>query len=127
MNFFTMIKGMMTSAPRVNPVECAPKILSQQAFLVDAREPDEWSSGFAQDAVLLALSDLTGRREKWAPFLADAGDREIFLYCGAGVRAGMAARLLASEGFRAANSGSLKDWMDAGWPRAHPAPGAGAS
>ncbi len=120
MNVFKMIKGMLTSAPRVTPQECAPKIIAGTAILVDVREPDEWSKGVAQDAVLLALSDLAGPREKWAAFLAEAGDREIFLYCGAGVRSGMAARMLASEGFRAANSGSLSSWTGAGWPLVHP-------
>lgn len=123
MNFFKMIKGLLTSAPRVTPVECAPKILAGQAVLVDVREPDEWSTGFAQGAVLLALSDLTGPREKWTTFLAEARDREIFLYCGAGVRSGMAARVLTSEGFRAANSGSLSGWRDAGWPLVLPGAG----
>lgn len=111
-----MIKGMFTSAPQVKPQECAPRIIAGTAILVDVREPDEWAKGVAKDAVLLALSDLSGSREQWSRFLAEAGDREIVLYCGAGVRAGMAARVLTSEGFRAANSGSLTAWADTGWP-----------
>lgn len=117
MKFFDMIKGMLTSAPHRAPSDCVPKIISGEAFLVDVREPDEWVKGVAKDAVLLSLRDLAGSREKWAPFLAGVGDREIILYCGAGVRAGMAARLLVSEGFRAVNSGSLNGWTATGWPQ----------
>jgi len=38
-----------------------------------------------------------------------------------GGRSGMAARILVSEGVRAANTGGLADWLDAGWPVVKPA------
>ncbi len=120
MNVLKLIKGMLTTAPHVAPRDCLPKILSGEAILVDVREPDEWAKGVAKDAVLLSVRDLAGAREKWGPFLASARDREIFLYCGAGGRAGIAARILVNEGFRAANSGSLQAWTEAGWPQVQP-------
>jgi rhodanese-related sulfurtransferase len=53
---------------------------------------------------------------EWNKFLADVAGREILLYCAVGGRAGIAARILSAEGFRAASTGGLKDWIAAGWP-----------
>jgi rhodanese-related sulfurtransferase len=116
-----MFKAMFTSAPRLTPADCAPRVRDGEAFLVDVREPGEWAAGVAHSAKLLPLSDLTGVRAQWKPFLADAAGREVLLYCASGSRSGLAARILVSEGVRAANTGGLADWLDAGWPVAKPA------
>ncbi|MBS0664673.1 MAG: rhodanese-like domain-containing protein [Verrucomicrobia bacterium] len=120
MNPFKMFKSMFTPVPRLEPLSCASRIREGEAFLVDVREPDEWRAGVAQRARLLPLSDLTGSRAQWRKFLAEAKDREIYLYCASGGRSGLAARLLAGEGFRTANTGGLGDWADAGWPVVKP-------
>ena len=120
MSLLTLFKAMFTSAPRATPADCAARVRSGEALLVDVREPGEWSGGVAHSAKLLPLSDLTGARTQWKPFLADAAGREILLYCAAGGRSGLAARLLTVEGFRAANTGGLSDWAAAGWPVAKP-------
>lgn len=122
MNVFKIIKAMFIAAPRLTPAESSARIRSGEALLIDVREASEWAGGVAQDAVLLALSDLTGQRTRWGPFLAQHAEKEWVLYCGAGVRAGMAARLLVNEGFRASNAGSLREWAEAGWPVVPPAP-----
>jgi len=116
MNLLKMFKAMFTSAPRLSPRDCVQRVRNGEALLVDVREPGEWTDGIAQSAQLLPLSDLTGARTQWKPFLADANGREILLYCASGGRSGMAARLLVAEGVRAANTGGLGDWLDAGWP-----------
>ncbi len=120
MNLFKMLKGLFTSAPRVYPLEGAPRIRSGQACLIDVREANERSEAVAEGAMLLPLSDLAGARTHWQPFLATVGQKELFLYCGAGVRSGMAARVLTNEGFRAANAGSFADWEASGWPVVRP-------
>ncbi len=120
MNLFKMLKGLFASAPRVNPLEGAPRIRSGQACLIDVREADEHSEAVVEGAMLLPLSDLAGARTQWQPFLATIAQKELFLYCGAGVRSGMAARVLTNEGFRASNAGSLADWEAAGWPVVRP-------
>lgn len=116
MKILSMMKAMFTSVPRVAPAECAARVRGGKAILVDVREPAEWEGGVAQSARLLPLSDLTGPRVQWRPFLAETGDREILLYCAAGGRSGLAARLLAAEGFRAVNAGAIGEWLDSGWP-----------
>ena len=100
----------------MSPADCASRIRNGEALLVDVREPAEWAGGVAESAKLLSFSDLNGPRAQWKQFLAEAKDREILLYCASGARSGMAARLLVSEGVRAANKGGIGDWLDAGWP-----------
>ena len=116
MNLLKLIRSMFTAVPRVAAADGMARVRAGEAVLVDVREPSEWSRGIAELAVPLALSDLAGRRTKWRPFLAANADRELLLYCGAGVRSGMAARVLVKEGFRASNAGSLAEWTAAGWP-----------
>jgi rhodanese-related sulfurtransferase len=120
MSLLKMFKAMFTSAPRLTPADCATRVRNGEAFLVDVREPGEWTAGVAHSAKMLPLSDLTGARTQWKQFLADANGREILLYCASGGRSGIAARLLVAEGFRAANTGGLGDWLGAGWPVAKP-------
>ncbi len=120
MNPLNFFKAMLTSVPRLTPAECAARVRVGDALLVDVREAREWNNGVAQHAALLPLSDLHSARTLWQPFLARAGQRELFLYCAIGGRAGIAAKLLASEGFKVANTGSLTDWLDADWPIVKP-------
>ena len=120
MNPLKMIRTLFTPAPSIAPLDCAHRIRAGEAVLVDVREPAEWSGGVAQQAVLLPFSDLTGQRTRWAPFLAGAAGREILVYCASGGRSNLAARLLAGEGFRAANTGGLADWANSGWPVVKP-------
>jgi rhodanese-related sulfurtransferase len=112
---------LSTAAPRPPPLDCAARLRSGAAVLIDVREPAEWAEGVAQNAVLLPLSDLTGGRLQWTPFLSHHRERELFVYCRSGGRSAIAARILAAEGFRAANTGSLTDWSAAAWPVVPPA------
>ena len=116
MNPFKLIKSLFTSVPRFTAVDCMARVRSGHAVLIDVRELGEWVGGVAEGAVLLPLSDLTGGRAQWRTFLAAHADREILLYCGAGVRSSITARILRSEGYRAANVGSFAEWSSAGWP-----------
>lgn len=121
MNVLKMIRAMFTSAPRAAPDACAARIRSGAAVLIDVREPSEWAGGVAQHAFLLSLTDLTGTRTQWAAFLSAHREREMFVYCRSGGRSAIAARILAAEGFRAANAGSLSDWSATAWPVVAPA------
>ncbi len=116
MNPLKLLKVLFTSAPRRSPAECAARVRAGEALLIDVREPGEWTGGVAQHAALLSLGELRGPRTRWAPFLARAGRRELLLYCAVGGRAGLAAKLLAAEGYQVANTGGLADWRAAGWP-----------
>jgi rhodanese-related sulfurtransferase len=115
-----MIKSLFTSAPSDSPRECAARLRSGAAVLIDVREPGEWASGVAAQAALLPLGDLTGSRTLWQPFLAAHAGKELLVYCAAGGRSGIAARILTSEGFRATNTGGFSAWVESGWPVAQP-------
>ncbi len=120
MNLLPMLKSLFKSVPRVAPLECAHRVRAGEAYLVDVREPGEWAEGIARSARMLSLSDLTSARSQWQPFLTEAAGREILLYCASGSRSGFAAKVLAAEGHRVANTGGLGDWAAAGWPVVKP-------
>ncbi len=120
MKFLKMVQALFTSAPRLAPADCMARVKAGTALLVDVRESGEWPGGVALFARLLPLSDLTGARALWKPFLTETGDREILVYCASGARSGLAARLLTAEGWRATNTGGLGEWREAGWALAKP-------
>lgn len=115
MSFLNSLKSLLSPAPRVELSAAAARIEAGDACLVDVREPDEWKRGVAKGAVLLPLSDLSGRRARWAGFLARSRNKEILLYCASGMRSARAVQILAAEGFRAANVGGMNDIAAAGW------------
>lgn len=99
------------------PQAAAERVAAGNAVLVDVREPAEWAdSGVAKPAVLLSLSDLRGDRAQWKKFLEQNKDKELILYCRSGNRSGIAAGILAKEGFKTANAGGFKEWVGAGLP-----------
>jgi rhodanese-related sulfurtransferase len=120
MSLLNSLKSMFTPSPRVPAAEAAARVREGTALLVDVREPDEWRDGVADKAALLPLSDLTGSRKKWKPFLASARDREVFLYCASGMRSGRAAQILTGEGVKAVNTGGIGEWISARWPIVKP-------
>lgn len=101
----------------ITPADAAKRLEGGKAVLIDVREPGEWAdTGVAAPAVLLSLSDLQGSRENWKPFLEANAGKDLILYCRSGNRSGIAARLLAKEGWSVLNAGGFKDWSAAGLP-----------
>ena len=115
-----LLAALCARIRRVPPASCFDRVRAGEALLVDVRERGEWESGFARSALLLPLSDLTRARVDWATLRQTVNQREMILYCGAGVRSHLAARILRAEGFQALNGGALREWTDAGWPIARP-------
>ncbi len=97
--------------------EAATRLKEGGAVLIDVREPNEWAStGVAEPAVLLAMSDLRASRGQWKPFLEKNRDKTLLLICRSGNRSGQVAALLAKEGFKTVNVGSFSAWKAAGLP-----------
>ena len=115
MNFLKAVAALFVRVPRRRPRDATGALRSGRAILVDVRERGEWRNGVAEGAVPLPLSDLMGKRDAWTRFLADVGDRELVLYCKAGGRSAIAAKILRKEGFNAADGGALREWTSAGW------------
>lgn len=101
----------------MTPAEATKRVASGEAVLIDVREPEEWEEGVVKSAYLLPLSNLRGDRELWNDFLQKHPNQEIILYCRSGNRSGIAAGILAEEGFDVANAGGYRDWQAAGSPK----------
>ena len=114
------IAKRLFAGPTLTPREAEKRVASGTALLIDVREPSEWASGVARPAVLLPLSDLTGSRSKWKPFLEQNRDKELLVYCRSGSRSGIAAGILRRAGFKASNAGSFGAWQNAGLPTRKP-------
>jgi len=115
MNFLRNLKAMVTPGNSGEPAACFERLRGGKAVLIDVREPAEWEKGVARTANLLPLSDLRGGRDLWKSFLKKTAGRELVIYCAAGARAGMAARILEAEGHAAVNAGGIGGWASAGW------------
>jgi len=113
-------RSLWLARPTIAPTAARDAVKAGTAMLVDVRESGEWSSGVAQSAALLALSDLRGSRKKWEPFLKTHRDKQLILYCLSGTRSGMAASLLRKQGYQAVNLGGLSRWIAAGLPLGKP-------
>lgn len=104
------------AGPSISPAEADARLKAGTAVLIDVREPDEWSDGVAEPALLCALSDLRGDRAQWKAVLEANREKELILYCASGARSGIAAGMLRKEGFNAVNAGGFGDWRSAGLP-----------
>jgi len=117
---FFVVRMLLAARPGISPAEAQKALVAGNAVLVDVRESMEWSSGVAKPAMLLAMSDLRGRRASWKPFLEKNKNKQIIVYCASGARSGSVAALLKREGFQAVNLGGFSAWAGAGLPVRRP-------
>ena len=91
--------GMIASNVVRGDVELAPwtELGSTSAFILDVRDPHEFSAGSIEGAVNIPLNDLRARLEELPR------DREIWVNCRVGQRAYYACRVLSQHGFRVKN------------------------
>lgn len=76
------------------------------ATLLDVRRDDEWEEGHAKGAVHWELVRLEDGEMPDIP-----KDKPVYVYCGAGGRAGQAKEILEQNGWtEVVNMGGLKDW-----------------
>jgi rhodanese-related sulfurtransferase/glyoxylase-like metal-dependent hydrolase (beta-lactamase superfamily II) len=87
------------------------------AVLLDVREPDEWQTGHAPGATLLAMGQVLGRRDELDPA------RRIVVVCRSGGRSAAVTQSLRAWGFDAVNlAGGMCAWSAAGLPVVTPEP-----
>jgi len=80
-------------------------------FLLDVREPNEYSTGHIAGATLIPLGQLTHRINELPR------DREIICVCHSGNRSSSATRHLLSQGFTVINlRGGMIGWSHHGLP-----------
>jgi len=84
----------------------------QEHILLDVRQPGEWSSGHAKDAMHMPLSEVKLHMHEISR------DKPVVVICASGNRSAMAATALAKEGFDMVYnfSGGMGAWQGAGLP-----------
>ena len=81
------------------------------AWLLDVREPEEWTAGHAPGATHIPLGQLNARGAEIPR------DETIYVICRSGVRSARAAQALTGAGWQAVNvAGGMQDWEIAGRP-----------
>ena len=102
-----------TLAPAVD-VKQAATLQSQGAFLLDVREPNEFTEVHAKDATLIPLGQLQSRLSEIAQYI----DKPVAVICRSGRRSAQGVEILRSAGFaRVANvEGGTNSWVSAGLP-----------
>ncbi len=89
----------------------AVELINAGALLVDVREDDEWADGHAPDAILVPMSQLSGRAAELPQ------DRLIVCVCHLGGRSARVAEALNGGGWQAVNLiGGMEAWQRAGLP-----------
>lgn len=86
---------------------------TQDAILLDVREPDEWYAGHAPNATLVPLSSF----DPQGPLPYVSGDRPVVLICRSGHRSQQAAAFYTERGVDAVDvTGGMIAWAGAGHP-----------
>lgn len=93
--------------PEVDAPRAAELARHPEAVLVDVREPEEWASGHAPDAVHVPLSRLSEEHHRLPK------GHHLLLICRSGARSSHAAAFLARLGHRVSNvRGGMLAWLE---------------
>jgi rhodanese-related sulfurtransferase len=100
------------SIEQLNPQQVQDRMTQDPgAFLLDVREPDEYTRGHIAGAELISIRELAQHMSRIPK------DREVICVCQSGSRSSMAAQHLAASGYRVANlKFGMMAWMQAGFP-----------
>lgn len=115
---FVALVALASCAPdrfrREDPGDFAAHSAEPGAFVLDVRNPDEFSAGHLTGAKLVPLHELESRLGE----LPADKKTPIHVYCARGGRSAKAARLLTEKGYAAVHdlAGGITAWKDAGRP-----------
>jgi rhodanese-related sulfurtransferase len=100
------------AAPLEIDVQKAAEMREGGAFVLDVREPEEWSQAHISGATLIPLGELEQRLSELPK------NQEIVVYCRSGNRSLTGAQILRSNGFTQTSSmmGGINDWILSGLP-----------
>jgi rhodanese-related sulfurtransferase len=100
------------SLPREISVQEAAAKRDAGAFILDVRQPDEWSQYHIEGAMLIPLGELASRVNELPR------DQEIVVVCHSGNRSAKGRDILLNAGFIRVTSmaGGLIQWQGAGYP-----------
>lgn len=102
----TRIYPFLKSTPEVN-AEQAEELRRQGAFILDVREPEEWSAGHIPASTLIPLDELAERMDEIPR------DAVIVVVCRMGVGSAQAGKMLLNAGYEQVNSlqGGMAAWQ----------------
>ena len=82
------------------------------AYVLDVRSPEEYASGHVPGAVNIPYDQIAARMAEVPK------DKDVVLYCKSGRRAGIAAEVLAGQGYTRLQhlEGDIVAWVDKGRP-----------
>ena len=109
--------GALAAEPALVPVS-QEALLERQgksddsAYVLDVRSPEEYAGGHVPGAVNIPYDQIASR-------LAEVPkDKDVVLYCKSGRRAGIAAEVLAGQGYERLQhlEGDIVAWVDKGRP-----------
>src|SRR3984893_19116755 len=118
----TSLKQMMEAAnaavPKITPDQAREMIGKGNTLVVDVRDaPELEKSGKIAGAVHVSRGMLEFRADPESPYHDKnfSKDKSVILYCAAGGRPALAAKVLTDLGYeRVYNLGAFKDWADSG-------------
>ena len=106
------LKPVVVSLPPEITVDQAAQRRDQGAFILDVREPSEWTSFHIPGATLIPLGDLPNRLTEVPK------DREVVVVCRTGNRSAQGRDILLNAGFTKVTSmaGGVTQWQTQGLP-----------
>lgn len=116
--FATLVSaGALAAEPVLVPVSQEALLERQQkgdeaTYVLDVRSPEEYASGHVPGAVNIPYDQIASR-------IAEVPkDKDVVLYCKSGRRAGIAAEVLAGQGYTRLQhlEGDIVAWVDKGRP-----------
>lgn len=92
----------------------AKGMIADGAYVIDVREPHEYSSGHVPNATLIPVNDVFARREELPK------EKKLIFVCAVGQRSALACEMAAAGGFQAEVlynlEGGTEGWIKAGEP-----------
>ena len=109
--------GALAAEPALVPVSQEALLERQQkgdesTYVLDVRSPEEYASGHVPGAVNIPYDQIASRMAEVPK------DKDVVLYCKSGRRAGIAAEVLAGQGYTRLQhlEGDIVAWVDKGRP-----------
>ena len=115
--FITACSKAESSITEVSASEITQQYLDSH-LIIDVREPDEFASGYIENAVLMPMGSLQTQLPKYLKekfsnqTIKKQSTTPILLYCRSGNRSGVAANFLQKQGYTNVVSlkGGIKSW-----------------
>ena len=97
----------MAEVPEIDVVEL--NALLETVYLIDVREPDEYSEAHVRGAIHIPLATIPDTVE------SIPADRTVYVICAAGARSARAVEFLRAQGIDAVNiEGGTTAWVNSG-------------